>query len=299
VTPSITGNDTVAVKGNTTTSLTSSDDTSFVGQNVTFTAAVTSPTTGTINGMVAFKDGDTELATVSLSNGTATYTTSSLTAGAHSITAVYGGSSNFNTSTSSAVSQTVTLSSFGPPPFVYATATSNSTITVSWTPTATSTSYNIYRSTLGGSFLFVTSSAGTTFNDTGRVANQTYLYKVSSDNGAESAPSAPDAATTVVFTDSSLSSAILVKKVHLDELRTAVNAMRAAANLSAASFTDSTITAQSTTIKRLHIVELRTALEEARDTIGLPDLTYTDSSITAGSTVVKAVHAAELRAGTQ
>jgi hypothetical protein len=299
VTSSITGNDTVAVKGNTTTSLSSSDDSSLVGQSITFTATVTSPTTGTITGTVAFKDGDTELATASLNNGTATFTTSSLTAGSHSITAVYGDSSNFNTSTSSAVNQTVTLGTFGPPLFVYATATSDSTITVSWTPTATSTSYKIYRSTLGGPFNLVTSVPTPTFNDTGRAANQTYLYKVSSDNGAESAQSATDAATTVVFTDPSLSNAIPVRKLHLDELRTAVNAMRAAANLSAATFTDSTITAQSTKIKRLHIVELRTALDEARDAIELADITYTDSSLTAGSTVVKAVHATELRGGTQ
>jgi hypothetical protein len=56
---------------------------------------------------VTFKDGTTTLGTGTLSNGLATYTTSSLSVGTHSITAVYGGSSVFATSTSSALTQTV------------------------------------------------------------------------------------------------------------------------------------------------------------------------------------------------
>jgi hypothetical protein len=42
-----------------------------------------------------------------LSGGSASFSTSTLTAGAHSITAVYGGDSNFAPSTSKAVSQVV------------------------------------------------------------------------------------------------------------------------------------------------------------------------------------------------
>jgi hypothetical protein len=43
-----------------------------------------------------------------LSNGIASFTTSSLTAGTHSITAVYGGDGNFNGSSSSPLNQVVT-----------------------------------------------------------------------------------------------------------------------------------------------------------------------------------------------
>jgi hypothetical protein len=66
-----------------------------------------------------------------------------------------------------------------------------------------------------------------------------------------------DAATTVSFTDAVLSSAIQVKAVHITQLRTAVNAMRATANLPAISYTDPTITAQSTKVKAAHVTELR------------------------------------------
>jgi len=302
VTGTITGNDVVAVKGDTTTVLSSSDTSSVVGQSVTFTATVSSTTTGTITGTVTFKDGAATLGSGSVSSGTATYTTSALAAGTHSITAEYGGSTNFNASTSSAVSQEVTLSSFGPPAIVSATASSASVIGVAWTPTADATDYNVYRSTLGGLFTLLTtvSAPTTSFNNTGLTPNQTYVYKISTLNGAtESALSAADAATTLIFTDPTLSSSILVKKTHLDELRVAVNAMRAAAGLPDAVFTDSTIIAQSTLVKRLHIIELRTALDEARAALGLAALNYTDNNITAGSTTIKDEHFAELRAGTQ
>jgi hypothetical protein len=53
---------------------------------------------------VTFKDGETILGSATLSNGTATYTTSTLSAGSHSITAVYDGDANFAGSTSSDVS---------------------------------------------------------------------------------------------------------------------------------------------------------------------------------------------------
>jgi hypothetical protein len=56
---------------------------------------------------VTFKDGATVLGTSTLSAGTATFTTSTLAAGTHAITAAYGGSTNYNGSTSSVLTQTV------------------------------------------------------------------------------------------------------------------------------------------------------------------------------------------------
>ena len=44
---------------------------------------------------VTFKDGGTTIGTGTLSSGQATLTTSALTPGSHSITAVYGGDTNF------------------------------------------------------------------------------------------------------------------------------------------------------------------------------------------------------------
>ena len=102
-------------KANTTTAVTSSPNPSDPGQSVTFTATVAHAAaggTGSPTGTVTFKDGATTLGTGTLSSVSgqfqATFSTSSLSLGAHStITAVYGGDSNFNTSTSANYSHTV------------------------------------------------------------------------------------------------------------------------------------------------------------------------------------------------
>jgi hypothetical protein len=92
----------------TTTGLTSSLNPSTFGQKVTFTATVTASTTGTPTGKVTFKDGSSTLGTGTLnSSGQATFSTASLARGTHSITAVYGGDSNYLGSTSPALNQVV------------------------------------------------------------------------------------------------------------------------------------------------------------------------------------------------
>jgi Bacterial Ig-like domain (group 3)/Beta-propeller repeat/Transmembrane protein 131-like N-terminal len=85
----------VVDKATTTTTLTSSLNPSNFGQSVTFTATVKPQFSGTVKGTVTFYDGTTALKTVSLSGGVAKYTTSTLTSGSHSITAMYNGNANF------------------------------------------------------------------------------------------------------------------------------------------------------------------------------------------------------------
>ena len=91
----------------TSTALGSSANPSIWGQNVTFTATVTSGT-GTPTGTVTFKDGATVLGSSALSSGQASLSTSTLATGGHSITATYNGDSTHASSTSAALSQTVT-----------------------------------------------------------------------------------------------------------------------------------------------------------------------------------------------
>jgi hypothetical protein len=88
------------------TALTSSLNPSTFATAVTFTAAFTS-TGGTPTGTVTFKDGSTTLGTGTLSSGKAAFSTSVLAVGSHSITAVYGGSANYNTGTSAVLTETV------------------------------------------------------------------------------------------------------------------------------------------------------------------------------------------------
>jgi hypothetical protein len=96
-----------------TTTVASSPNPSTFGQSVTFSATVsaTAPATGTPTGSVTFKDGSTVLGTGTLNVGTVTFSTSTLAVGSHSITAVYGGDTNFSGSASAALTQTVTTAS--------------------------------------------------------------------------------------------------------------------------------------------------------------------------------------------
>jgi RHS repeat-associated protein len=90
--------------GTTTGNVASSANPSVHGQVVTFTATVTavSPGAGTPTGTVTFTEGAMTLAaTVAMTSGRATFTTSSLAVGAHTIAAVYSGDGNFSTSSGS------------------------------------------------------------------------------------------------------------------------------------------------------------------------------------------------------
>jgi uncharacterized repeat protein (TIGR01451 family) len=112
----------------TTTTLTSSaspGNQSVFGETVFFTATVSSAG-GTPTGEVTFKDGAATLGTGTLNGaGQASLPTSALAVGPHSITAIYGGSSQFAGSTSTALSHTVnkantvvTITSDSPAPSV-------------------------------------------------------------------------------------------------------------------------------------------------------------------------------------
>jgi hypothetical protein len=83
----------------------SSMNPSTVGQAVTFTAKIASPTV-TPTGPVTFSLGKTILGTAQLSKGKATFTTSSLGAGSNAIKVTYQGNSNI-ASSSAVVTQIV------------------------------------------------------------------------------------------------------------------------------------------------------------------------------------------------
>lgn len=86
--------------------VTSSLNPSLSGQLVKFTATVGSPTT-IVTGVVMFMDGANVLGTANLSADRASFSTSALSAGTHSITVVYAGSANINGCTSTPLVQTV------------------------------------------------------------------------------------------------------------------------------------------------------------------------------------------------
>ena len=103
----------VVNKAATSTALLSDNNPADAGEQVTFTATVsaTAPGAGTPTGTVAFKDGATTIAGCSAAavNGSAQATcqTSTLSAGSHTVTAVYASDTDFAGSTSTGLSQVV------------------------------------------------------------------------------------------------------------------------------------------------------------------------------------------------
>jgi hypothetical protein len=96
----------------TTITVSSDNNPSALGQSVTFTATVVAvaPAGGIPTGTVTFQDDGVDLGGCSsntLNSGTATCTTTALSVGTHAITANYNADSNFSSSASSALNQTV------------------------------------------------------------------------------------------------------------------------------------------------------------------------------------------------
>ena len=101
-------------KATPTITLVSNQNPSNLGQSVTFTATVASPTTGATTGTVTFSDNGVPIISgVALSGGVATYTTSALTVATHPITATVSTDTNFNANTSAGLSQVVNATATG------------------------------------------------------------------------------------------------------------------------------------------------------------------------------------------
>jgi len=128
--------------------LASSANPSTWGSPVTFTASMASTPVPT--GTVTFYDGTTQLAVVAMSSGSASYSSSTLSIGTHSITAKYSGDSNWQPETSSPLSQVVqpatpaiTLVSSASPVMLQTPVTLTATVSASTgTPTGSVSFYD-------------------------------------------------------------------------------------------------------------------------------------------------------------
>ena len=199
----------------------------------------------------------------------------------HAVDAVYPGSSGVTGS----VPATVTG--------VLATAVSPTQVNVTWTASSGATSYQILRrGPSDPTFVVIGTSTTTSFSDTTAAANTSYLYRVRALNSVGSSPdSAGDIATTVIFTDDPIVPGVtVIKSVHITQLRTAVNAVRALAGMAPATFS----TPPGPIIRTTDITELRAALDPALTALGLSAGGWTDPTLTAG-TPIKAVHIQEIR----
>jgi hypothetical protein len=89
-----------------TLGVTASPNPAFVSNPVTFTVSIPSPTIMP-SGTITFYDGETQLGSSTVVNGSATFSTSALAMGAHTISVTYSGDSNYLPSTSGAFKETI------------------------------------------------------------------------------------------------------------------------------------------------------------------------------------------------
>jgi RHS repeat-associated protein len=192
-----------------------------------------------------------------------------------------------------------------PAPSGLGASPSNSSVALSWSAASGVTSYRVERKGAGGTFHLLGTTTSTSFTD-GSSGNA-YLYKVCAADGSNSCTSGYSNVVlgmAVSFTDPTIISfaddplnATPIKAAHLTELRTAVNAVRSLAGLSAASWTNPTLTPQVTQISADDVRDLRTKLDEALTALGIQTSAYTDPTLATGQygTQVKRIHITELR----
>ncbi len=169
---------------------------------------------------------------------------------------------------------------------------------ITWAAVPGATGYEVARSADGSTFALIASTTSPTLNDAAVAAGHAYLYRVRalSADGTSSSWSVRDLMTAISFSDDPLvATSTIVRAVHLTELRTAVNAVRALAGLPPATFTDPSPAGGP--IRAPHVTELRSALAAARSALGLAALTFTHDTLHARVTPVSAIDFEELRSG--
>lgn len=178
-----------------------------------------------------------------------------------------------------------------PPSNLVAKATSTTAVTMNWTGSAGATKYEIWRYS-GSSFVAIGTVTGLTFTESGLTPGNAYVYRVHAMDADDnrSAPSLRDIATTMQFTDATITPGLRIKAAHLLELRQAVNLVRAAAGMSPATFTGTI--GPGAVVKAVHVSELRNAVQPAANFFGVVS-PFTDANLP--GVLIKAVHLQELR----
>lgn len=187
---------------------------------------------------------------------------------------------------------------------------SGANVTLNWTAASGATNYRVERKGAGGSFSSIGTTSSTTVNDSSASNGSAYLYKVCAADGAGNCTSSysnivlgarfnfpTDSTVTTIADDSTGINVTTMKLEHITELRTAVNAVRGLAALSAATWAHPTLTRYVSQINKDDVQELRTNLDEALTALGIQTSAYDDSTLSGAptGTLIKGVHIRQLR----
>jgi hypothetical protein len=175
------------------------------------------------------------------------------------------------------------------------TGTTNTTITLSWTPVPGINGYWLERAeSMSGPFLQAGNAFfNTVITDFGLDPHRAYVYRLRAvASGNASPPSNMAVGTTVTFEFNQVQSQP-IRAQHLDDVRTAINAVRHAANLPAAVWARDPL--NNLVIRASDVQEARNRLNEALTVLQIPVLAYQDPILNIGITPIRAAHLEQLQ----
>ena len=270
---------TQTIQQTTTTTVTSSDNWPTVGETVTFTTTVVGQDSDLVTtGTVTFQDGSTSLGTAMLDDGgLATFDTSTLGFGSHTITAVYSGDSDSVGSTSAVLNLTVdnagtalSVTSSSNPSIAGSAVTF--TVTLSGSPTGTVT------------FLDAGTSLGTGVFTTGTATFSTTTL------------SGGDHTITAVYTDAANSavsaSNTLTQRVQQTTVTTTLSSLNPG-------IAGQSITFTATVVGAIDVVTGTVTFQDASIILGtgtvddLGMMTFNTSSLTSGNHTITAIYSGD------
>jgi Bacterial Ig-like domain (group 3)/FG-GAP-like repeat len=258
---------------------------SGTAHSLTFQFGATAPETP--GGSVQLKEGTAVLASGSIVAGSVTFNVT-LGRGAHDVRAVYSGDDHYLEQT-----QAITLEVLPNLPFVIEARALPAGVHIAYVLPADlepSTLWLKRRAAGTAPWQQVAGwNLGASMDLTVPSRGVVYEYQLTGfTNGGQSVST--DSEFAQLFEDDLLAAGMLVKRRHFSELRTAVNLLRAQANLSPFQFEASYNT--SAIVRASHFTSLRTALTQARQVLGMANPALT--SVSAGQTI-RAAHIQELR----
>ena len=191
------------------------------------------------------------------------------------------------------------------PPFIGAPTnlqvigTSSLSINLGWTaPAGNVHHYEVERSDNSNEpFVLYANAGNTTFIDSNVTSGSSYLYRVRAVEQVNScALVSSDPSNMVMGTAMSFQSTAVgqpIRAQHFHAIRTAINAVRTAANIGSATWLRNDLT--NLQIKATDVQEMRDRLDEALNELNIPVGTYTDPVLTINSTLIKSVHLEQLQ----
>lgn len=216
----------------------------------------------------------------------------------YSFTANGTGSLRSTTLTIAGKNFTVSQNASGVSMTLAATA-SSSEVALSWSAAAGATSYAVMRSDHNAPFVTMTTTSNLFSTDASVAAGTGYRYQILAlANGPVSLGySNVELVVPFAWTDPSPGIGTIVKAVHFTELRSVTNAARAALGWNALTFSGTIAVGQ--TVLRSHLIDLRAAVDAVHAGAEMPAVSYTDPSVIVSVTPIRALHILDLRAALQ